>query len=164
MTDDDLAVLVAGGFIDTNPPSNTYGAFTVSVEQLNLYNADEGVSAKLADIKAKAVDNSIGDLTICTEVLQELFSACNPNDSTCTNPNLQSFAVSTEQVCNAVNTPIKLLFEAIGDKFDGFVDKFGKYKLIYLCSDVLSIIDELSVLCDRCFLTICCVVQPSVSL
>ena len=110
------------------------------------------------------VDNNIVDLTQCTEVLQELFSACNPNDSTCTNPNLQSFAVSTEQVCNAVNTPKKLLFEAIGDEFDGFVDKFAKCKLIYLGLDVLSVIDELSVLCDKCFLTICCVVQPSANL
>ena len=114
MTEYDLAVLVAGGFIDTNPSSNTYGAFTIPVEQLNLYNADEGVSAKLADIKAKAVDNNIGNLTKCAEVLQELFSACNPNDSTCTNPNIQSFAVSTKQVCNAVNTPKKLL--CCGDK------------------------------------------------
>ena len=132
MTEYDLAVLVAGGFIDANPSSSTYGAFTVPVEQLNLYNADEGLSTKLAGIKAKAVYSNIGDSTKCTEVLQELFSACNPNDSTCTNPNLQSFAVSTEQVCAAVNTPKKLLFEAIGDEFDGFNDKFTECKWIYL--------------------------------
>ena len=144
MTDYALAVLVAGGFIDINPSSNTYGAFTVPVEQLNLYNAYQGVSAKLVDIKAKAVDNNIGNLTKCTEVLEALFSACNPKESTCTNPNLQSFALSTEQVCNAVNTPIKLLFEAIGDKFDGFVDKFVKCKFIYLGLNVSTIIDESS--------------------
>ena len=125
----DLAVLVAGGFIDTNPSSNTYGAFTVPVAQLNLYNADEGVSIKLANIKAKATGSNMADQAICDEVLQDLFSACNPDDDTCTNPNVQSFAVTTDQVCAAVNTPKKLLFEAIGDEFDNFADKFTERKL-----------------------------------
>ena len=121
-------MLVAGGFIDDNPSSNTYGNFTVSVAKLNLYNADEGVSTKLANIKAKA-DSKSNNQTTCEEVLQDLFSACNPDDGTCTNPNVQSFAVTTEQVCAAVNTPKKLLFEAIGDEFDNFADKSTNCKL-----------------------------------
>lgn len=125
----DLAVLVAGGFIDDNPSSNTYGNFTVSVAKLNLYNADDGVSTKLANIKAKALDSNSYNQTTCEEVLRDLFSACNPDDGTCTNPNVQSFAVTTEQVCAAVNTPKKLLFEAIGDEFDNFADKFTDCKL-----------------------------------
>ena len=122
----DLAVLVAGGFIDDNPSSGTYGSFTVSVANLNLYNADQGVSAKLASIKANALDHT--NQITCDEVLRDLFSACNPDVDTCTNPNMQSFAVTTEQVCAAVNTPKKLLLEAIGDEFDNYADKFTERK------------------------------------
>ena len=57
-----------------------------------------------------------------------MFSACNPDDDTCTNPNIQSFAVTIDQVCAAVNTPKKLLFETIGDEFDGFADQFTERK------------------------------------
>ena len=92
---------------------------------MNLYNADQGLSTKLANIKAKTSDPAT-----CDEVLGDLFSACNPDDETCTNPNVQSFAVTTEQVCAHVKTPKKLLFEAIGDEFDGFVDKFAPGKLL----------------------------------
>ena len=128
----DLAVLVAGGFIDANPSSNTYGSFTVSVADLNLYNADQGVSTKLANLKAKTIDSSSASQATCDEVLQDLFSACNPDDDTCTNPNQQSFAVTTDQVCAAVNTPKKLLFEVIGDEFDNFADKFTECELTLL--------------------------------
>jgi hypothetical protein len=125
----DLAVLVAGGFIDTNPSSDTFGAFTVPVAQLNLYDADQGVSAKLANIQSKATTSNSVNQTTCDEVLQDLFSACNPEEATCTNPNVQSFAVTTDQVCAAVNTPKKLLFETISDEFDNFADEFTERKL-----------------------------------
>jgi len=128
----DLAVLVAGGFIDNNPSSNTYGAFTVPVAQLNLYNVDQGVSVKLANIKSKATASNSAIETKCDEVLNDLFSACNPDDSACTNPNVQSFAVTADQVCSAVNTPKKLLFEAVGDEFDNFADKFTECKSWFL--------------------------------
>ena len=115
-------------FADTNPTSDNYGNFTISTDLLNLYNAEEGVSTKLSRIQGDANDVNADDTSKCKGVLNNLFSACNPDDATCTEPNHQSFALSTEQVCDAVNTRKKLLFEAIGDEFDGFSEKFSPGK------------------------------------
>lgn len=115
----DLAVLVAGGFVDSNPSSASYGNFTVGVQSkpenvffsefpalfltqsarfvtgLNLYDADEGIKAKLANLKQTATPSNAKNQAMCNDVLQNLFSACNPDDTTCTDPNTQSFALST---------------------------------------------------------------------
>mmetsp|Transcript_6098 Transcript_6098/g.13359 ORF Transcript_6098/g.13359 Transcript_6098/m.13359 type:complete len:2718 (-) Transcript_6098:69-8222(-) len=135
MTEYDLAVIIAGGFIDTNPSSNTFGNFSVPANQLNLYNADQGVAAKLSTLKSKALGNSANTQN-CNAVLGELFSACDPDESTCTNPNVQSFAVSTQEVCDVVNSNKKLLFEVIGEEFDGLADKFAKAPCKPLSYDV----------------------------
>ena len=62
---------------------------------LNLYDADEGVNAKLANLKQTATPSNAMNQAMCNDVLQNLFSACNPDDTTCTDPNTQSFALST---------------------------------------------------------------------
>ena len=103
MTKYDLAVLVAGGFIDSNPESDQYGNFTISAKSLSLFDAEEGVKDKLARIQGTAIDST--DLTQCNAVLEELFTACDPSKVTYSNPNTESFQVSTEQVCAVVNTP-----------------------------------------------------------
>eukprot|EP00956_Cyclotella_meneghiniana_P043079 scaffold252072_cov169-Cyclotella_meneghiniana.AAC.1 len=125
MTSYDIAVLIAGGYLDSNPSSDTYGNFTISDNYLNLYDADDGVIDKLQYLKGRATDANAGNKNICQDVMQNLFSACNPNEETCTDPNSQSFALSAEEVCDAVNTRKKLLFETIGDEFDGFANKFA---------------------------------------
>ena len=43
MSEYDLAVLIAGGFIDTNPGSQNYGNFTISADSMSLFDAEEGV-------------------------------------------------------------------------------------------------------------------------
>lgn len=101
---------------------------SVSAESLSLFDAEEGVKDKLARIKERAQVTS-PTLNQCKEVLHELFTACDPSKVTCSNPNIESFAVSTEQVCLAVKTSTKLLFEVIGDEFDGFGDESAKGKL-----------------------------------
>lgn len=122
MTKYDLAVLIAGGFIDTDPSSENFGNITVSAESLSLFDAEEGVKDKLDRIQKEAVDHT--DLDQCKGVLSELFTACDPSsEATCSNPNIESFQVSTEHVCDVVDTPKKLKFETIGDEFDGFVDE-----------------------------------------
>lgn len=121
-------MLIAGGYLDSNPSSDTYGNFTISDNYLNLYDADDGVIDKLQYLKEKATDANAQNQDICKDVLQNLFSACNPDEETCTDPNSQSFALSAEDVCDAVNTRKKLLFEAIGDEFDGFANKFAPSK------------------------------------
>lgn len=120
--DDDttLVVLIAGGFIDTDPESDYFGNFTVSAENLNFFDVDAGVRQKLANIQTLAEgDVNAGN---CVKVLEQIFTACDPDQVECTDPNTESFQVSTDAVCDAVNTPTKLLFEAIGEEFDGFVD------------------------------------------
>jgi hypothetical protein len=67
----------------------------------------------------------------CTAVLQHFYSACDVLDSSCQQANQQTFQSTAGQVCEAVRSPIKLKFEATGDKFDGFVDTSG---LSELCS------------------------------
>ena len=120
-----MVLIIASGYADTNSTSNDYGNFTIVTDLLNLYTAKEGVSAKLTGIQTGANEANVGTAAKCNSVLENLFSACNPNNATCTKPNHQSFALSTEQVCDAVKTRKKLLFEAIGDEFDGFSDKFS---------------------------------------
>ena len=107
-------------FIETDPSSDQYGNFTVGDGALSLFDADEGVGEKLAHVQSLVQ----GDLSLgnCKAVLSEFFTACDPEATTCTDPNIESFALSTEQVCAAVNTPVKLKFETIGDEFDGFTD------------------------------------------
>ena len=140
----DLGVLISDGFIDKDPSSKNFWNFTVSAEKLNLYDADGGLGKKLADLKANATKSKTSDEKICIKVMEELFSACNPDVSTCSNPNGQSFAVSTDQVCDAVNTLPKLLFEAIGDEFDGFVDKhtFCELYLSLFCAIWLCLVSD----------------------
>ena len=65
----------------------------------------------------------------CTEVLREFHSACDPLESSCAQANQQSFQVTTEQVCDAVNTKVKLKFEAIADEFDSVVDGTSQREL-----------------------------------
>jgi hypothetical protein len=121
MTEYSLAVLIAGGFIETDPMSNNFGNFTVSSNAMNLFDAEEGVKDKLKRIQGVARNGVTIDN--CKAVLSDLFTACDGASSgICTNPNIESFAVSTNQVCAVVNTATKLKFETVGDEFDGFVD------------------------------------------
>jgi len=53
----------------------------------------------------------------CREVLEEAHSTCSPSDS-CTGQNTDSIQLSVDEVCESVDTDIKLLFESIQDEFD----------------------------------------------
>jgi hypothetical protein len=120
MNEYSLSVLIAGGYIETDPMSNNFGNFTVSADAINLFDAEEGVKDKLKRIQDVAkTDVTMGN---CKAVLSDLFTACDSSKGICTDPNIESFAVSTNQVCQVVNTPIKLKFETVGDEFDRFVD------------------------------------------
>ncbi len=83
-----MAVLVADGFIDTNPTSGTYGNFSIFAVQLNLYRADEGLVAKLENIKTKATGNPQAS-ELCNTVLGGVFYAFDLDETTCVNPNVQ---------------------------------------------------------------------------
>ena len=120
MADVPTVVLIAGGFIDKEPESDTFANFTVSAENLNFFDADAGVRQKLLAIQGLA-EGEVNKGN-CVAVLEQIFTACDPDQAECTDPNTESFQVSTDAVCDAVNTPTKLLLEAIGEEFDGFID------------------------------------------
>jgi hypothetical protein len=60
----------------------------------------------------------------CQAVLEELqiYSPCNSFEGgdSCKSTNARSFQATIDQVCNAVDTPVKVKFEAIGVEFDRF--------------------------------------------
>lgn len=93
----DLAVLLAGGYIDRDPNSESYGNFTLTASGLNLFDADEGVKEKLARIQNHAQNYNSNSVTHCSAILSELFTVCEPDQPTCSNPNIESFQVSIEQ-------------------------------------------------------------------
>ena len=98
MTKYDLAVLIAGGYLVTDAESPSFGNFTIPGKNLNLFDADDGVSDKLKRVKGLARANNPSDENVCLGVLQEFYSACNPTESTCTITNQQTFQVTKEQV------------------------------------------------------------------
>ncbi len=132
MTEYDLAVLIAGGYVDTNLGSATHGEFRIQPSELNLFQFDVGIRQKLADVKTLVSSSSNSQQ--CGEVLEQFYSACDTTKDSCSNANQQTFQVTVDQVCDAVNTRTKLKFEAIGDEYDGFVDKTGdRESFLYDC-------------------------------
>jgi hypothetical protein len=120
-------------FIETDPSSDNFGNFTAWNGAINLFDADEGVKDKLNRVKQLAATQPV-TINNCKAVLSELFTACDPSEAKmCTNPNTESFAVSTNQVCQAVNTPKKLKFESVGEEFDGFTDVSINGRYILYC-------------------------------
>ena len=126
-------------------------SFATTNQGLNLYEADKEIKAKLKKLKELATDNNARNIEICAEVLNSLFTACNPDVATCTNQNTQSFVVSTEQMCAAVTTHTILSFDVIGDEFDGFSDNLSP------CEDLRFLILQ-SCLC-KCLTVLCCAVS-----
>jgi len=158
MTEYDLAVLIAGGYVDTNAGSAQYGEFRIKVDELNLYQFDVGIKVKLEQVKALVGTSSSSDSDQCDNVLKQFYSACDTTKDSCSNANQQTFQVTVDQVCNAVNTRTKLKFESIGDEYDGFVDMGGtsKYEVTFLLLTVWTCISHCHWFCSS--------LQPSVNL
>ena len=127
-------MLTAGGFIDTNTGSSTYGEFSINVKKLNLFALDQGIRQKLADVKALVAASSSSNSQQCGQILERFYSACDPMKESCSNANQQTFQVTIDQVCDAVNSRTKLKFETIGDEFDNFADKIGNRKYAAMLS------------------------------
>jgi hypothetical protein len=64
----------------------------------------------------------------CEAVLEYFHSSCDPSKNSCSNANQQSFQVTVNQVCAAVNSKIKLKFASMGDEFDNFADTSSQRK------------------------------------
>jgi len=123
MSEYDLATLTAGGFIDTNKQSKTHGEFRVPINELRLFDTGIDIRRKLQYVKNLTADGNAITHESCANVLEEFHASCNPNEDSCSQANQQSFQVTTEQVCNAVNNSTKLKFSAIGAGFDRFDDE-----------------------------------------
>jgi hypothetical protein len=117
------------------------------VDSLSLFDAEEGVKDKLTRIKLKVPQDD--NLSQCKPVLSDLFSACDPSKTTCSDPNVESYEVSVDHVCDSVKTSKKLLVETIGDEFDGFADESMKGQIegcplsFDVCRDLVSTLDKI---------------------
>ena len=80
------------------------------------------MTEKLHRIKtlAEVTSGNTASLDQCKSVLSELYTACDPSKATCSDPNVETFQVSIDNVCGAVKSTKKLSVETIGDEFDGF--------------------------------------------
>lgn len=89
-----------------------------------MFEGDSDIQGKLKKLQDLAIPENKADQAKCNEVLNGIFTACDPNSGeTCSNPNTQSYQMNVAQVCDAVNTRTKLLFEAVGNVYDGFKEK-----------------------------------------
>ena len=78
---------------------------------------EDGFSNYIQDIQDLAKEDQV-NTDNCYAVLEEFYSACRPDEETCSEPNTKSFQLSTEKVCNAVDSRTKLDVTATGDLFD----------------------------------------------
>ena len=112
-----MALLFVDGYVETDSSNDNYANFTEDTSDLNLFDADSDIYSRI---------NIIRQTSTCSNLLAEFHWSCNPQDNTCPANNLQSYQVSIDDVCEAVNTPKKLYFEAIFDELDGYSSDDGK--------------------------------------
>ena len=112
----DFAVLFAGqGYIDNE------GDFTVETDELKLFDVDDELPVKISRIKALADE----DTSSCNALLEEFHTSCPHDQQTCSTANIESFQLTIEQVCDAVNTPTLLKVDQIAEAYDGFANLGG---------------------------------------
>ena len=100
--------------IDSDPDSDTYGQLLVEdMNDIDVFNARNELNQKMADIKelAQLTDEGEDYEENCNKLLSELVTAC--GEGSCSNPNEYSFQLSVNEVCQAVDTPIKFGIEAM---------------------------------------------------
>lgn len=114
----DVAVLTLGGWIDTDSESETYGdLLSESMDDINVFDARYDLGPKMDRIMAlaeTATENM--DENKCNDLLSELHTAC--SEESCVNPNIHSFQLSVDEVCQAVDTPAKFRIAPMGGFYD----------------------------------------------
>jgi len=87
------------------------------LSNINLFDAvEDGFSNNIKRIQELAKKDVTPNN--CYAVLEELRSTCNPKEDSCDGPNHQTFQLSTEKVCSAVDSRTKLDVTATGNLFD----------------------------------------------
>lgn len=82
--------------------------------EVNVFDARNELTTKMGNIKLRT-KSSVTEAN-CTSLLEEFHTSC-PADS-CTDPNSESFQLSVDQVCAAVNTRTKIKVETLGEFYD----------------------------------------------
>jgi len=111
----DYAVLFVGaGYIDEE------GTFRIDTEELNFFDAENQLPEKIAYISELAASNKEED---CDKLLGQFHTAC--PDFICSSSNHESFHLTIDEICDAVNTPTLLKIQDIGEAYDGFSNLGG---------------------------------------
>lgn len=95
-----------------------YGDLNVEfMSNIDMFDVRNQLPEKMQSIKDKAdeADQNMSE-TSCIALLSELHTAC--GEESCTDPNMDSFQLSVDQVGSSVNTHTKLKVEAIGEFYD----------------------------------------------
>ncbi|EJK55469.1 hypothetical protein THAOC_24801 [Thalassiosira oceanica] len=149
MTNYDLSVLFANGYIESDSSSSNYGGLSVGASELNMFNVEGDAYNTFNSIMitAASIDES-STPEDCTAFLEQFHQSCDPLSSsgssssgstssassapTCSSANVESFQLSVDEVCENVHSPTKLLLSAIGSVFDGYASDNGKTQFINL--------------------------------
>ncbi|EJK47460.1 hypothetical protein THAOC_33814, partial [Thalassiosira oceanica] len=120
MTHYDLAVLFAGGFIQNDTSSE------LTTSDINLFNVGDDAWTTFASIlnTSRVIDTR--NSSQCYAFLDQFHQSCNPlSGATCSNTNTETFQLSVDEVCEGVDTAVKLLTVPIGQVFDGYASDDG---------------------------------------
>lgn len=116
----DFAVLSSNGYIETDTSESQYGNY--STFDFNAFNLGSGgLYQNYLNVQDKVKVGDSSNEAQCKDVLESLYSVCDTDDDgsqTCTDVNDQTYHLNVDQVCDAVNTDIKLMSQAIYEKFD----------------------------------------------
>ena len=81
---------------------------------INVFDARNELAKKMKRIQSLAADSMSED--ICIDLLEELHTSCQADS--CNDPNSESFQLSVDQVCDAVDTRTKIKVETLGEFYD----------------------------------------------
>ena len=81
---------------------------------INVFDASNELATKMRNIKLRT-KSSVTEAN-CTSLLEEFHTSCSADS--CTDPNSESFQLSVDQVCAAVNTRTKIKVETLGEFYD----------------------------------------------
>ncbi|EJK63594.1 hypothetical protein THAOC_15735 [Thalassiosira oceanica] len=152
MTNYDLSVLFANGYIESDSSSSNYGGLSVGASELNVFNVEDNAYNTFNSIMSTAA--SIDESSTpeeCTAFLEQFHQSCDPLSSsgssssgstssassapTCSSANVESFQLSVDEVCENVHSPTKLLLSAIGYVFDGYASDNGDTTYVTSCGE-----------------------------
>ena len=110
----DLAVLTLRGYIVLDGR----GIGDITNDSVDVFDLGDGGLTKRFDFfKGRASMADPENQEQCTRVLEELHSSCSPTEVSCSDTNDQAYQLSVDEVCDAVDTNVKLNLGTIFDVF-----------------------------------------------